>query len=175
ALAWFVDDRLARLGLQFVDNVPALFAAYQNPTARAGVANAGADALRAPALVGRQVGEVGSMALPRVKDVVPFGAHRLQRCRDRLDRRAGQREIIAHLVDIAAFAAEIGLHVDDDDRGVVRTQFAVARPGIGIRIDRRHDYFAMANSPGISRAERLALEVAIMMPSVRMYGAALKK
>src|SRR5208283_1159941 len=50
ALARLVDDRLARLGREFVDDVPARLAAYQNSPARTGVADAGADALRAPAL-----------------------------------------------------------------------------------------------------------------------------
>ena len=35
-----------------------------------GIADAGADALRAPALVRRQIGEVGPMALARVEDVI---------------------------------------------------------------------------------------------------------
>ena len=39
-----------------------------------GIADAGADALRAPALVGRQIGQVGTVALAGVQDVVALPA-----------------------------------------------------------------------------------------------------
>ena len=54
---------------------------------------------------------------------------------DRLYRRPGERQVIAHLVDIAADAAEIGLHVDDDERGIVGPQRPVERPRIGVGRD----------------------------------------
>ena len=40
-----------------------------------GIADAGADLARAPALVGGQVGEIGAVALARVDDVIALGAH----------------------------------------------------------------------------------------------------
>jgi len=80
-------------------------------------------------------GEVGPMSLARVKDVVALGAHRGQHALDRLDRRAGEGEIVAHLVDVAADAAEIGLHVDDDEGRVRGPQVAVIGPRIGIGRD----------------------------------------
>ena len=52
------------------NDLPARLAAHQDAAARAGVADAGADPLRAPALVGGQVGEVGPVALAGVDDVV---------------------------------------------------------------------------------------------------------
>ena len=98
-----------------------------------GIADAGADPPRAPALVGRQVGEVGAVALARVDDRDSRRARIAPSTRaDRLDRRAGQREVVAHAVDIAALAAEIGLHVDDDQRRVVGAQVAVPGPGVGV-------------------------------------------
>ena len=123
---------LARLRLQLGDDLPARLAAHEDAAARPLVADAGADALRAPALVGRQVGEVGLVALAGVDDRIALGAHRLEHVLDRPDRRARQRDVVAHRVDIAAGRAEIGLHVDDDERGVVRPEVAVERPGIGI-------------------------------------------
>ena len=114
ALARLVDDGLARLRLQFRDDLPARLAAHEDAAARTLVADAGADPLRAPALVGRQVGEVGLVALAGVDDRVALGAHGLEHVLDRHDRRAGQRDVVAHRVDIAAGRAEIGLHVDDD-------------------------------------------------------------
>jgi hypothetical protein len=44
----------------------------------------------------------------------------------------GEGQVVAHAVDITADAAEIGLHVDNDQRGVSRPQVAVVGPGIGI-------------------------------------------
>ena len=73
--------------------------------------------------------------------VVAFGARGGEERLDRLDRRAGQREVVAHLVDIAAFAAEVGLHVDDDDGGVARPPVAVPRPRIRVGWESRHDLF----------------------------------
>ena len=75
ALARLVDDRLAGEGRQLGDDLPARLAANQDPPTRAGVADAGADALRSPALVGRQVGEIGTVAFARVDDVQALGAH----------------------------------------------------------------------------------------------------
>ena len=107
----------------------------KDPAARTRIADAGADALRAPALVRRQVGEIGPMALASMEDVVAFGAHRREQLGDRLDRRARQREVVAHAVDITALAAEIGLHVDDDERGILRAEITVPGPGIGLGVD----------------------------------------
>ena len=75
---------------------------------------------RSPALVGRQIGKIGAMAFAGVNDRVTLGPHRGEHSADRLDRRTGERQVVAHLVDIAPFAAEIGLHVDDDQRRVAR-------------------------------------------------------
>ena len=72
------------------------------------------------------------MAFAGVKDVEALGARGGERALDRLDRRAGQRQVVAHLVDITADAAKVGLHVDDDQRGVFRPQIAVIGPAIRI-------------------------------------------
>jgi hypothetical protein len=61
--------------------------------------------------------------------------HRREQLLDRLDRRAGQRKVVAHLVDIAADAAKVGLHVDDDQRGILRAQVAIVGPRIGFGFD----------------------------------------
>ena len=90
---------------------------------------------------------------------------------DRLDRRAGEREVVAHLVDIAADAAEVGLHVDDDQRRVL--------PGADRRCrardrDRRRRkrlwacdalgvYLVIVSSAGAPTSVRLGEQVTIMM------------
>src|SRR5207247_4927195 len=69
ALAGLVDDRLAGQRRKLRYDLPTRLAAHQDAAAWAGVADAGADAPRAPALVCREVGEVGPMPLARVEDV----------------------------------------------------------------------------------------------------------
>ena len=132
ALARFVDDRLVFFRSEVGDDVPARLAAHQDEAAWPRIADAGADPTRTPALVRRQVGEIGTMALAGVEDVEAFLSRCLEHALDRLDRRAREREIVAHLVDIAADPAEIGLHIDDDECGILRPQVAVIRPRIGI-------------------------------------------
>ena len=57
--------------------------------------------------------------------------HRRQHLLQRCDGRAGQTHVIAHAVDIAAHATEVGLHINHDQRGVSRRKSAVKRPGVG--------------------------------------------
>src|SRR4029077_14922381 len=114
ALAGLVDDRLARHWCQLRYDRPARLTAHQDAAARAGVANAGADAPRAPALVCREVGEIGSMPLAVVEAMEAVLARYREPLWDRFDGRTGKTKIVPHAVDIAADAAEIGLHVDDD-------------------------------------------------------------
>ena len=87
---------------------------------------------RPPALVGRQVGQVGTMPLARVQDVEPSGPECRKNGTDRLDGSPREGQIIAHRIDVTAFTAEIGLHVDDDEGGVAGPQVAVERPRIGV-------------------------------------------
>jgi len=75
------------------------------------------------------------MSLAGVKDMETLAAHYGEHSCDRFDRRAGKTEIISHAVDIAADAAEIGLHVDDDQRRVFRPEIAIIGPGIRIGCD----------------------------------------
>ena len=135
SLAGLVDDGLTRQRRQIRNDLPAGLAAHQHAAARAGIADPGADLARTPLLVGGQVGEVGAVSFAGVDDVKALRAHRREQLLDRLDRRAGQRKVIAHLVDIAADAAEVGLHVDDDQRGIFRTQIAIIGPRIGFGFD----------------------------------------
>jgi hypothetical protein len=142
ALARLVDDRLAGFWRELRDDLPARLAAHQDTAARARIADPGIDPPRAPALVLRQVGQIGAMTLAGMDDRVALLAHRAEHAPDRLDRRAGEREIVAHRVDVAALAAEVGLHVDDDQRRVARRELAVERPGIGIARNGRHGHSA---------------------------------
>src|SRR5208282_6530139 len=135
ALAGLVDNWLAGKRRQFGDDLPAWLVPHEDAPAWAGIADAGADAPRAPALVLRQIGEVGSVALAGVEDMKAGAAHRRKNRRDRLDRRTGKAQIVSHAVDIAADPAEIGLHVDHDQRRVFRQEITIIRPRIRIGRD----------------------------------------
>ena len=117
------------------NELPAGLAANENLSARSRIADARADPLTAPALVLRQIREIGAMSLARVHDVVALRAGDREHVLNRPDRRPGERQVVAHRVDVSALAAEVGLHVDDQHDGVVRTQIAVVWPGIGIGLD----------------------------------------
>ena len=89
-----------------------------------------------------------------------------------LDRRAGEREVITHLIDIATDTQDIGLHVDDDHGGVRWPQVAVPRPGIGAGVDKSlgHapvSYRVTPSSPGAPRTLCSGEQVAIIRARVR--------
>ena len=132
SLAGLVDDWLAGQRRQVGNDLPAGFAADQHAAAGAGVADSGADLPRPPLLVRRQIGEIGAMALAGMDDVKALAAHHREQPLDRLDRGACQRQVVSHFIDIAADAAEVGLHVDDDQRGIFGAQVAVVGPRIGL-------------------------------------------
>ena len=60
------------------------------------------------------------MAFPRVQNVEALVTHHSKHALQRLDRLACEAQIEPHLVAVAAVAAEIGLHVNDDQRRVLR-------------------------------------------------------
>ena len=166
AFAGLVDDDFSRCRGQFGDDLPAGFAAHQDAAARAGIADPRADPPGAPALVRWQVGQIRAMPFPRVNDRVAQRPHRREQLSDRRDRRAGQRQVIAHLVHIAANAAEIGLHVDDDQRRVRGLQGTVVGPGIRIRRDRCHGHRPIESCPGMPRNDWPPRAVMISTTSV---------
>src|SRR5262245_52947481 len=110
----------------------------------------------------------------RVEDVKALLPHGGEQPLDRLDRRARERKIVAHLVDIAADAAEVGLHVDDDQRRVGGPQVAVVGPGIGIgfHVALGHGwsrlYLVMLSSAGAPTRVRFGEQVMIMISKVKM-------
>src|SRR5207248_1664141 len=110
--------------------------ADEDPPARAPIANAGTDALRAPALVGRAVGQVGPVPLPGVDDCEAPGTDGLQDGSGRLESGAGEPQLVAHRVDVASLPAEVRLPVDAQDRRAGRVEDSVGGPGIGISFDR---------------------------------------
>src|SRR5271155_6016204 len=79
------------------------------------------------------------MSLTGMDDAVTFRPHGVEHRSDWIDRRLCQRQVVAHLVDITALAAKIGLHVDDDQCGVFRREFAVKRPRVGVAGNSRHE------------------------------------
>jgi hypothetical protein len=114
ALTGLVDDHFPIARSKLRNDLPARLPAHQDATARSGIADAGANLLRAPAFVRGQIGKVRSVSLPRMDDVIMLRPHRREHAADRFDGRARQRKIVSHAVDIPTLAAEVGLHIDDD-------------------------------------------------------------
>src|SRR6185295_13750297 len=89
-------------------------------------------ATRAPSLVGRQIGEIGTVAFTRVEDVEVLLPEPQEELLDGTDDGAGHRNVVAEEIDVAALAAEIRLHVDHDESRVFREKLAVIGPRIRI-------------------------------------------
>jgi hypothetical protein len=105
ALARLVDDRLAGFGIEFLDDVPAGLTAHEDLAAgaRDRRSRRRSVAMRQRLLAGRS-DRSGRWPFAGVEDVVVPWPHRGENAPDRLDRCAGQRQVIAHLVDITALA-----------------------------------------------------------------------
>ena len=67
ALTGLVDDRFSIARSKLGNDLPARLPAHQDATARSGIADAGADLLRAPAFVGGQIGKVRPVSLARME------------------------------------------------------------------------------------------------------------
>src|SRR6202035_5848151 len=98
-------------------DLPARLAAHQNPGARTSLADSGANAFAAPELIGTQINQFRTVSLTRMDDHhTGYGAHQGKQSADRLNRRAGQADVVAHRVDVTALSAEVDLHVNYDKR-----------------------------------------------------------
>ena len=103
----------------------------------------------------------------------PARAQGLEHALDGPDAGAGEGDVVAEQLDVAALAAEVGLHVDDDEGGVLGAEVAVVGPGVGIggderrSIDRLLRQRPMTSSAGWPARLRRAELVATMMTSVR--------
>jgi hypothetical protein len=75
------------------------------------------------------------MPLAGMENVKTQTAHLSEHHYDRFDRCSRQAQIVPHAVDIAADPAEIGLHVDDDQRRIALPEVAVIGPGIRVCCD----------------------------------------
>src|SRR6266853_5710806 len=102
ALPGLVDDRFAIERGELGNDLPARLAAHEDAAARSGIADAGANLLRTPALVRGQIGQIRPVSLARMDDVTMLRPHRGEHAADRLDGRARQRKIVSHAVDVPA-------------------------------------------------------------------------
>src|SRR5207253_93001 len=91
ALAGLVDDALALERRELGDDLPTGLAAHQHAATRADVTDAGLPCgavlkhTRAPALVRRQIGKVGSVPLAGVQNPEPLLAKKREHLADRFD------------------------------------------------------------------------------------------
>ena len=84
-----------------------------------------------------KVRQVRPVSLPCVHHVEAGHPGFSKNAPDRLDGRAQGRQIAAEPVHVSGLAAEVDLHVDDHERGVVKTQLAASRKGMRSRADAR--------------------------------------
>ncbi len=122
ALPRLVDHRLAWRRVEFGDDVVARFAAHQDAAHGPDVADAGR-AAPAHFLGGRQIGEIGPVALARMHREEPRGSPRRQDAFVGLDRAAQLRDIVAEHLAESAGLEKVSLHIDDQKRAMVGRQF----------------------------------------------------
>jgi hypothetical protein len=77
------------------------------------------------------------MTFASVHDMKPAAPHRRKHSRDRRDRRAGQRQIVPHPVDIAANPTKIDLHIDDDESRILGPHIPIEGQGYGSAVTYR--------------------------------------
>src|SRR6185437_6464234 len=115
AFARLVDDRLARRGLELIDNVVPMLSAHEDAAHRARIADAGREP--APRLLARrQVGEIGAMALTGVDDQNARRPGGRQNANCRGYRLAQQGHVVAQRLAEPPRIDEVPLHVDDHER-----------------------------------------------------------
>ena len=116
---WLVHHVLPRERVELGDEIPAGFAPDEDLAARPGIPDAGARLPRPPPLVIWEAREGRAVALAGVDDPHAGGAGGGEASAQRFDGRPGQRHVVAHLCDVAAEAAEVGLHVDEHEGDVI--------------------------------------------------------
>ena len=109
-----VHREAEQIGVGAQDCHPGAEGAHTGDISASMIADAGANLLGAPALVGGQVAEIRAVAFAGVDHRHAEFPEPGQQSADGLDGRPGQGQVVAHGVDVTAFAAEIRLHVDDD-------------------------------------------------------------
>jgi hypothetical protein len=121
ALARLHDDDLARQRREFGHDVVARFAIDEDAPHGAGIADAHRR-VAALALGRRAVGEVGTMRFAGVNHRHGMTTAPVEQAAHRGHDGRQQRHVVAQRLAEAARLDEIALHVDDDQRGVVRIE-----------------------------------------------------
>jgi hypothetical protein len=134
ALARLVHHGLAGVGIEILHDVVTGLATDQDAPHRPVIA----DACLEPAarlLRGRAIGEIGSMAFPRVDDQEPVLARGFEHALGRRHRAVKERDVIAQRFPEAAGLDEVALKVDHEQRAGLR----VEHERVGFRLDLGHD------------------------------------
>src|SRR5690606_9933867 len=113
-----------------VDDVPPELSSDQHLAGGTLVTNPRSDLPGTPTLVGGKIGEVRTVSFSGMDDGELKLPHGRQNPLDGFDARSRQRDIIAHAVDVPAYATEVVLHIDDEQRRVSSMQSPIVRPTV---------------------------------------------
>src|SRR4029079_5304464 len=91
----------------------------------------GTDASSAREFVRWAVGQIGPMTFARVDDGESTSASGVEHAHRWCQYRSSAGQGVAHTLDIPARTAEVGLPVDEHQRGVTRIDDAVIGPWVG--------------------------------------------
>ncbi len=134
ALAGLVDDDLTFDRRDLRHDLPPGLAAHQDAPARTAITDARSDALRPPELVLGTIRQIGSMALASVDDGGSPSSDCIEHPTGGFEPTTGEREVVAHLVDVPAGSAEVDLPVDADEGCAFRDDGLVVGPRVRGRV-----------------------------------------
>src|SRR5271166_4431129 len=91
------------------------------------------------------------MAFPRMNDCETQSTHSFKHHSRWLDGRRGEADVERHLIAVPAGFQEVGLHVDDNERGILWRPGAVKGPSVGIGLDLRKFHVSSLRSQGCKK------------------------
>jgi hypothetical protein len=137
SLAWLVDDRLVFVWLELWNDIPSRFSANKDATScNVGITDTSVHSRRTPTLVGRKIGKIATVTFSGVDDNVTLLAEDGQQMSNSWNNDAvSLYGFWIHASKVTFGRAEIDLHIDDDESGVVRSDFTVVWPWVRISLD----------------------------------------
>ena len=126
------NDNFIRQRCQLGDDLPSWLSFYQNPSTRSHTANGGPNLRRTPQFISRTVGQIGTVSLARVQNVVTLLAQTGQHVLNGFNGTTCQRKIVSHLVDISTHTTKVHLHINHNNARVGWSQVSILEYVFGL-------------------------------------------
>jgi len=138
SLSGLINDGLIFVWLEFGDDIPTGLLTNKNATAsNVAVTNSSVHSSGSPTLVGWKVRKIRAVTFSGVDDNITLFSEDLQQIGDaRDDDTVSLHGFRIHASEISIERAEINLHINDDESGVVRADVAIVGPWIRVGGDK---------------------------------------